>query len=213
MLRERGRIRALRAVETGPAMSETTMMGGAIKPNLDWMRQQCSTDQWDAVLARLDDEQRRQIELLNGALRYPVSLFDAVSRAFADVAYGGDPRAAGAAFMEMGRHTAAEHLSGVYSIFLKVSSPGGTLKKVPQMFGRLYEGAVAEAELLDTPGGPKGRMTVHGLGGLSYSGPRLCGWAESALAKTGAAGIRVVELGWQAGRNTSEPLVFELYWA
>ncbi len=194
-------------------MPETTMMGNAIKPNLDWMRTKCTADQWGSMLARLDDEQRRQIELLNGALRYPVSVFDALSCAFAQVLYPGDTSAAGRAFIEMGRHTATEQLSGLYSIFLKFSSPAGTLVKAPQLFARLYDGATAEAEVLSGgPGQPKGRMTVRGLGELSFSGPRLAGWAEGALAKTGATGCRVVELGWQQGLITSDPLIFELYW-
>lgn len=194
-------------------MSEPRVLGTALKPNLDWMRQRAGDEGWARMLARLEPDDRRDVELANGALKYPLSLFDRVSRAFAAEVFSGDMRRAGEAFREMGRYTGAEQLGGIYSVFLRVSSPEATLKRAPQLLDRLYEGVTGESEVLQvTPGGPKGTMTVHGLGDVAYSGPRLAGWAEAALDKVGVRNIRVEERAWQRGQITADPLVIELYW-
>ena len=193
-------------------MSEPRVLGTVLKPNLDWMRERCGPDGWARVLGRLDPDDRRDVELVNGALKYPLALFDRVSRAFADEVFAGDMRRAGTAFREMGRYTGAEQLGGIYSVFLRVSSPEATLKRAPSLIDRLYEGVRGESEVLSAPGGPRGTMTVYGLGDLAYSGPRLAGWAEAALDKVGVRNIRVEERAWQSGRITADPLVFELYW-
>lgn len=193
-------------------MAATMVLGTALKPNIDWMRQDCGEDGWTRVLDQLGPEDRKSIELLNGAMKYPASLFDALNRAYAGIRYPGDTRGAGEAFKRMGRHTAEEHLSGIYSVFLRLASPEGTLTRVPSLLGRLYEGVGGEAEVLSAPGGPRGIMRVTGLGDVAFTGPRLIGWAEGALAKTGAKNARVVERSWEAGRLSADPLVFELYW-
>ena len=48
---------------------------------------------------------------------------------------------------------------------------------------------------------------------LTYAGPRLAGWAESALEKVGARDVRVRERSWDAGAIASDEITLVLRWS
>lgn len=190
-----------------------TMKGSGLKPNLDWIRSTYGDSVWAAVVDRLDAEERQQIEMLNAAVSYPVSLLDHVVRAFAEVRFPGDSRGAGEACIAMGKAAAEAGLSGIFSVFLKVSSPEATFKRAVNLLSTLYSGVTAEADVTTQGDGSKlGVLTVNGLGEIAYAGPRLIGFAEATFARLRVRDVSVRERGWEQGRITADPLVFEVRW-
>ena len=188
----------------------STIKGTAVKPNLEWMRQTYGEAVWDEILARLTDEERSQVAFISGANSYPVTLLSAVNTAFVDVVCHGNRTAAGEAFRKLGRHIAEDNLSGIYSIFIRFASPEKVLGKIPSIVSTMYTGVTADHE--DSPDGHGSIVHIRGLGELTYAGPRLCGWAEAALEKVGARGVRVAEKSWDAGLIASDELTLVLSW-
>lgn len=190
------------------------MKGSGFKPNLDWIRRTYGEEVWTAILSRLQPDERRQIELANAALSYPADLVDRVMTAFADVRFPNDRAAAGEAFRAMGRAAAAEGLTGIFSVFLKVASPEATFKRAAGLIANIYTGVEGVAEVRDEGGGRKlGILTVRGLGEVAFASPRLCGFAEGAFARLKIHDLKVRERSWDAGAIRSDELVFEVRWA
>lgn len=194
-------------------MPTVTMKGSGFKPNLDWIRRTYGEEVWNGVLARLNPEERRQVELVNAALSYPSDLVDHVMASFAEVRFPNNRLGAGEAFRAMGRAAAEEGLSGIFSVFLKIASPEMTFKRAVGLISNIYSGVEADADVRDEGNGRKlGILVVHGLGEVSYASPRLCGYAEGAFSRLKVRDLSVRERTWDAGAVRSDELVFEVRW-
>lgn len=194
-------------------MSNVTIKGSGLKPNFDWIRQTYGDDAWSRVLESLSAEERAQAASLSPALMYPAALLDHVCVALVAQRFPGDRDGAARAFHEMGIHTAEVELTGIYSAFLKLTSPEKTFKRSASLLATLYTGVDAEAQVVDEGGGRKvGTLHVRGLGEVAYASPRLAGFAEYAFGKLRVKDLRVSERSWAAGGIRSDELVFDVSW-
>ena len=184
--------------------------GTALQPSIDYVRVTYGDAVWAAVLDRLSEDQRRDLAFVQGANLYPVALPGAMLSALVAIEFGGSKHSTDAALRLMGRHAADEQLSGINSLFVRFSSPDRALARIVQAVRTLYDGA--EAELEYTPGAMTGTVHVRGLGEFTYAAPRLCGWAERALERSGAKTASVIERAWESGRIASEDLIFDVTW-
>jgi len=187
------------------------LKGTALQPSIDYLKATYGAQVWAAVLDRLSEEQRTELSFVQGANLYPVSLPGAMLSALVAVEFAGDRAGANAALRDMGRHAADEQLSGIYSLFVRFTSPEKALARIAQVVTTLYDGATAELEY--THGETRGSVHIRGLGDFPYAAPRLCGWAERALERSGAETVRVVERNWEAGAVASDDLVFDVLWS
>ena len=192
-------------------MGESTLKGTAVKPNIDWMKKTYGETVWDQIEGRLSEEQRSQLKFISGATMYPTSLLSSVNEAFVDVACRGDRQIAGEAFRKMGHYIADDNLGGVYSLFVRFASPDKVLSRLPNIVSTMYSGVTARYEA--DADGRGATVQIFGLGGLTYAGPRLAGWAESALEKVGARDVRVRERSWDAGAIASDEITLVLRWS
>lgn len=194
-------------------MAEVTVKGSGMTPSIEWIKQRYGDAAWELMLGMLDEDEAAQLRMLNPTLAYPIKTLDDVMIVFAQTQFPGDRDGADHAFRDMGHHAAAIGLSGIYSAFLKLSSPSATFKRAAPMLTSIYTGVTGEAELNDQAAGESaGTLTIHGLGGLSYAGPRLCGFGEEALLRAGATDVRIEERSWVAGMAKADPLVFDATW-
>jgi len=184
--------------------------GTALQPSIDYIRSVYGTATWDRVLDRLSEEQRHELSRVQGTTPYPLTLPGAMFTALVAAEYGGDVRRADAELRKMGRHAAQEQLSGIYSLFVRFSSPEKSLGRISQVIVALYPGG--ETELIHKAGETHGTVHIRGLGEFAYAAPRLCGWAEYALERSGAKSARAVERAWQAGQIASSDLIFDVTW-
>jgi hypothetical protein len=187
------------------------LKGTAVQPSVDYIRTTYGDAIWTQVLDALPPDARAEVSFVQSAKSYPVSLLGELLSALVQVEFAGNRSAAEQGLREMGRHTAAQMLSGIYALFVRMSSPEKTLERIAQVVQTLYEGATTELE--HTPGEKAGVVHIRGLGEFAYASPRLCGWAERALEQAGASSARVVERSWKAGKNASDELVFEASWS
>ena len=187
------------------------LKGTALQPSIDYIKATYGDDVWVAILDRLSEEQRGELVFVQGANLYPVALPGAMLSALVAIEFAGSMASADAALRKMGRHAADEQLSGVYSLFVRFTSPEKALARIAQVVNTLYNGA--EAELEHAPGSTTGSVHIRGLGEFPYAAPRLCGWAERALERSGAQQARVVERAWESGKVASDDLVFEVTWS
>ncbi|HEY5540408.1 MAG TPA: hypothetical protein VIL41_03025 [Coriobacteriia bacterium] len=186
------------------------LKGTALEPSIDYIKTTYGEQVWAAVLDRLSDEQRNDLAFVQGANLYPVALPGAMISALVAIEFAGDRASADEALRKMGRHAADRQLSGIYSLFVRFSSPDKALARIEQVVTTLYDGATAELDYV--AGETRGTVRIHGLGEFPYAAPRVCGWAERALERSGAKTAHVVERGWDAGRNASDDLVFDVVW-
>jgi len=187
----------------------TTLKGTAVQPNFDWVRKTYGEETWSAILERLTPEQRQQVAVINGGAAYDLKLVSAVLEALAELRMHGDHDAADEAFREMGAHIAKVSLTGLYSLFVRVATPEAIMKRIPTVVNTMFDGA--SAEMHSGGDGRSAQLVMRGLGDLAYAGPRLCGWAETALAMCGA-NATVTERGWMLGRVKSDELIFDARW-
>lgn len=184
--------------------------GTVLQPSVDYVRTTYGDAVWAAILNRLSEAQQRELSFVQGANLYPVSLPGAMLSAFVAVEFGGSKHSADDALRQMGRHAADEQLSGIYSLFVRFSSPDKTLARITQIVRTLYDGA--EAEFVYAPGASTRTVHLRGLGEFTYAAPRLCGWAERALERAGANTAHAVERSWESGLIASDDLVFDMPW-
>ena len=187
-----------------------TARGVELKPNLEWIQRTYGREVWTEVLDRLAVADQRRVELVNVTGRYPTSLEDEISRALVEVMFARDPRAAGQAFREMGRHAADDNLIGAPDVLRDVSAEA-TLRWVMTLLTNVYEEATADLRTFgDTTGGV---ILIRSLGDVAYAGPRLCGWIERALERRGLSDVFVRERNWEEGRIQADPLEIVVAWS
>ena len=184
--------------------------GTALQPSIDYVRTTFGDDVWAAILDRLTEDQRRDLSFVQGANLYPVSLPGAMLSALVAIEFAGDRSAAEAALRKMGRHAADEQLSGIYSLFVRFGAPDKALARITQVVRTLYDGA--EADLAHAPGETTAVVRIRGLRDFAFAAPRLCGWAERALERSGAKSARAVERSWESGLVASDDLTFDVTW-
>lgn len=187
-----------------------TLKGASVQANFDWARTTYGDAVWADVLARLTEDQRRDIAMINNGASYDITLISAVLETLADIKFAGDMRAADRAFRSMGAHIAETSLTGLYSLFLRVAKPEALLKRIPTVIGTMYGGVTAD--IAEGADGHSATITMRGLGDLAYAAPRLCGWGEKALQMCGAKNATLTERNWAAGRTRSDELVFDARW-
>jgi hypothetical protein len=187
------------------------LKGTALKPSFDYIRSRLGEDVWAEIFERLTPEQRREINFLQTTQHYPVSLPGAVHTALVEVACQGNRHHAEMILRDIGRVTADHMLTGVYSVFVRHGDPHKMLPRIGHVLETLYEGA--HCDLHHEEGSGHAVVQVHGLLDFSYCAPRLCGWSERALERSGAKHARVIERTWRAGKSASNLLIFEADWA
>jgi hypothetical protein len=185
--------------------------GSALKSSIDYIRSTYGEATWSAVLSHLNEEQRSQVAHIMGGSLFPVTLAGAIFTAFVALELKGDLRSAESALRKMGRHAADEQLGGVYSLFVRFTTPEKALARIAGVVQGLYEGATTE--LIYVEGEKRGTVHIRGLGDFPYAAPRLCGWAERALERSGGKAVRAVERSWTAGQIASDDLIFDVVWA
>lgn len=193
-------------------MSNVTVKGSGIRPSIDWIRQKHGEQLWDAILGELDAQDRATISMLNTGLQYPVALYDAILTGLARIALHDDRTRADSEFREMGAFAAGQGLTGLFSSFLKFGSPEGTFRRVGTLLPMVYSGIENEVDIREIGDEVHGTLTIRGLGELSYAGPRLCGYGEEGLRRSGLTVVRLEERAWNAGRAKADPLIFDARW-
>ncbi len=193
-------------------MSDVTIKGSGIAPNIEWIKLRYGEAGWDTLCEHLDPEEVQQLNTLNPVMMYPISLLDHIMVALEQTQFPGDLVTADGVFREMGRHAASVGLSGIYSAFLKIASPVATFKRSGSMLEALYTNVTCETEVLEqASSGVKARITIHGLE-VSYAAPRFAGFGEEAIERAGAKNLKIEEESWGAGIIKADPLVFHLTW-
>lgn len=186
------------------------LKGNALLPSMDYIRDTFGESVWREILQALEPEERHQVSFVQGANLYSVALLGKVLSALVEIECPGDRAAAEQLLRKMGRDAADQQLTGIYSLFVRFSSPGKSFSRIAQVVQTLYEGATAELEY--TPGESMGVVHIRGLGDCAYASPRLCGWAERALERSGAKTACVVERSWAAGETASDDFAFDVTW-
>lgn len=193
-------------------MADVTVKGSGIRPAVDWIRQKYGDQLWETMLDSFDAEDRATLSILNTGLTYPIALFDSVLVSFAHTALQDDRTLADRDFREMGAFAAGQGLTGLFSVFLKFGSPEGTFRRVGSLLPMVYSGIENEIDIGDVGDEVHAMLTIRGLGDLSYAGPRLCGFGEEGLKRSGLETVRIEEHSWTSGLIKADPLVFEARW-
>lgn len=191
---------------------ETLIRGVALRPNLDWVIDEYGDAGWARVMAQLPEQDRIVLRSIIAEDFYPVSLFDRFSHALVDALVGVDRAEIDRVFRAMGGHAALMHLGSPSAHRLKPASVEASIISAATLIESMYSGVHAQCEILGWSSSPNSRTIIFGLGALSYSAPRLCGWAEGGLEMLGLHDAHIVESGWEAGHDAADPLRFDTDW-
>jgi hypothetical protein len=188
----------------------TKIKGTAMVPIVEWAKTTYGDAVWSQILEGLNAEDRREIQFVQGINQYPVALAGTLVSRIVDVVCDGDLGRADSELRKMGRYSANQQLSGIYSLFVRFASPEQALARIATVVSTLYIGASATLE--HERGTTAGTVYIEGLEEFAYAAPRLCGWAERALEMAGATSPRVTERAWSSGKIATPELVFDVAW-
>lgn len=187
-----------------PAM----LSGSTAKFRHRFIREQLGEGVWEEALARLDDEERTQIELSERGTRVATRVEGRLVDIVMTRRFGTDREAAEEFLRRGGCLQADETLDGMFKVFAHFVTPETALSRGPAIIGAAYSGVDVCADTHSD----HGTLTIAGLGDFPYASPWMCGWLERAMERFGGAKAHVHETTWRSGLNAAVRLEFVVGW-
>jgi len=185
-----------------------TVKGSVVSAGHDYMRRAYGEPTWQRVLGHLTPDERALVMHGRQTLQFPVAVDGKVFSALVAEQFEGNRIVTERELRKGGAAQADDMLNGVFSIFARLASPRQAFKRAGSIVTSVYT-EVTHATEEDADGGG-GVIYIRGLGESPYVSPWQCGWIERALLHFGSTDPRVVERSWQAGRNASDELAYEV---
>lgn len=190
---------------------EATVKAAVAKAGHDYMRTAYGEVVWDAVLEMLIPSDSALVRTIESSPNLPVAVDGHVFEALVHVRFGDDRRVVETELRRGGASQADAMLDGLFSIFARFVSPQQAFGRAGSIITSVYSDAVSSST--DTvPGENGGAIHIIGLGDSSFVSPWQCGWIERAVERFGGRNPRVTERSWEAGRNASHELVYDVRW-
>ncbi|MDZ4168266.1 MAG: hypothetical protein U1E26_01235 [Coriobacteriia bacterium] len=185
-----------------------TVKGSVVTAAYDYLRATYGEEVWKRMLLRLSYEDQDLVKASSRTLAYPVAVDGRVLAAFVAEQFEGNRMLAERELRRGGSSQADTMLHGVFSIFARLASPKAAFSRAGSIITSVYTEVDSETEA--HADGTGGIIRIHGLGESSFVAPWQCGWMERALVHFGSSSPRVIERAWQAGRDASDELVYEV---
>lgn len=185
-----------------------TVKGSVVTAAYDYLRAAYGDEVWKRTLCRLSPDDQDLVKASARTLLYPVATDGRVLAAFVAEQFEGNRMIAERELRRGGASQADVMLRGVFSVFARLASPKAAFSRAGSIITSVYTEVTSDTEpRADDTGGI---IRIRGLGESSFVAPWQCGWMERALVHFGSTSPRVIEQHWQAGREASDELVYEV---
>lgn len=185
-----------------------TVKGSVVTAAYDYLRATYGDEAWKRTLLRLSHDDQDAVKAAARTLQYPVAVDGRVLAAFVAEQFEGDRMLAERELRRGGASQADVMLRGVFSVFARLASPKAAFSRAGSIITSVYTEVSSDTEA--RADGSGGLIRLRGLGESTFVAPWQCGWMERALIHFGSSSPRVVERSWQAGRDASDELVYEV---
>jgi len=119
--------------------------GSALIARMNYIRQKCTPEQKERILAELDEDIKKIFNFTVFASQwYPLEHMVNLSLAIDKVMGKGDQ----ALLWELGYFSAVEAVKGIYKVFFKIGTPEFVIRRSAQLWNRYYDSGKMTAVLL-----------------------------------------------------------------
>ncbi|MEM7151590.1 MAG: hypothetical protein AAF799_02065 [Myxococcota bacterium] len=172
------------------------------------MLEQLGATTYGELSARVPDEYREPVDAPLPSKWYPDAAYAAMNEAYVQVRGFSDIESCRADFEAMGERTAHENLNGVYRALMRFMKSSGALAMLPLAWKQYFKASSCHTK---RHGDGRATLTVRNAS-ISYLAPVAVGWQRAALRIASGPQATVRECGFDEGRISADPMVYELTW-
>jgi hypothetical protein len=184
--------------------------GSSLKSNYAAVRAELGSAEWNRVLDALDPEDREIVLAPETHLLVPTAVTGRLYTSVHRIACGGDRARTEQLLRSAGGRAADDMLEGAFSVFARFVSPQQAFKRAGGIVSSVFSGV--ESQTITHDAGNGGQLSLSGFDDYPYAACLIGGWIERALVRFGARSGSVVERAWEAGRDRTPTLVFDISW-
>lgn len=190
-------------------MTDRMVKGFNLEKTAGFIDSHYSHDDRQRIHAQLSPELRGRLERVSAGAWYP--LRDQVELLHAMASVAADASEAERNAVELGRHLSRAATGTFMRLLLKVLTPPVFLKKVPDIWPRMFSFGRFESDASTFPSG-RTVMIIRDVDGFDYVAPVSVGWIESVFEAMGYPSASV-KAGPVEGEPRGSAIRFEIEWS